>query len=338
MKLCTKLNFSPTEDSFPIKVLQEAFKVRIEESEQITNDFVTDILKNNGYNIETMTQGKEKLRLVVDESDEFMKKYEDGVIKLSKEKGKMVAQIKENNRFGKKLPIKEEKYLDGPSSLELMNACQLQTISDSLQNLEIQIIELNENLKEVLRGQQNDRLGLYYSGISLFIEAEKINDPYLKKQLLSQSLKSLSDSQYQLILSIQSDIKYLAKREYENHKRQKFNLMNEKIQSINKSFLAIHQSMLMKAGIYCFCGEIESMTCVFNEYSSFIKETIVPNYKLLSQCDISDTGKLDGTWSKRALLLNSLTGVIEQLELSTNEVYIEYKGDFKNESKKGMCQ
>lgn len=320
------LDISLYDESFPIKLLNEAFQTKIEESKDVTNRVVTDVLKNNSYNTNSIIEGKEKMRLVVDGSDDFMKDYQDGVIKLAKEKGHVVAQVKENNRYGKKLPIKEEIYIDGPTSLEVMNACQLQNIAESIQELSLQIAALDENIKEVLRGQQNDRLGLYYSGVSLYIEASQVVNNDLKDQLISQSLKALTDAKYQLILTLQSDINYLARKEYESNKKQKFNLMSEKINSINKSFSAIHQSMLMKAGIYCQYGEIQAMTSVFNEYALFIKNTILPNSTLLSQCDISDTGKSDGTWKGRAQLLNKVNDIVEQLRLSSNEIYIEYKG------------
>lgn len=325
-------NFSPYDEAYPIKLLEEAFRMKIEESKDVTEKVISDLFKSKKYNINATSKGKERVRLVVDGTDDFMKNYQDGVIKLAKEKGHVVAQIKENGKYGRKLPIKEEKYMDGPNSIEIMNACQLQSIADSLQQLSDQIATLDENIKEVLKGQQNDRLGFYYSGVAQYIEANNISDIDLKKQLISQSLKSLNDAKYQLILSIQSDINYLVRREYESDKKQKFNLLNEKINNINKAFSAIHQATLMKAVIYCQYGEIDAMTCVFNEYAAFIKESIVPHSRLLTQCDIGDSGKVDGTWTNRARLLNGVTAIIKQLKTSSNVMYINVKGEIRNES------
>lgn len=296
------VNGSLYDDSIPMKILEQAFEMQVEQAEKATNKLVSDVLKTQQYGPHKLSEGKEKMRLVVDGSDDLIKDYQNGVIKLAKEKGHVVAQIKNNGKYGPKLPIKEETYLDGPNSLEIMNACQLKNIADSLQELSNQMLAIDENIKEVLRGQQNDRLGLYYSGASLYLEANRVSDPSFKNSLISQSLKALSDANYQLVLTMQSDIQYLARREYESDKRHKFNLMNEKINNINKAFSAIHQAMLMKAAIYCQCGEINAMTSVFNEYALFIQNTIVPNSKLLTQCDMNDTGKIDGTWSSRSLL------------------------------------
>lgn len=320
------MNGSLYDDSLPMKILEQAFELQVVQAEKSTNKLISDILKNKQYDCYKMSKGKDKMRLVVDGSDDFIKDYQNGVIKLAKEKGHVVAQIKNNGKYGPKLPIKEEIYLDGPNSLEIMNACQLKNIAGSLQELSNQMLAIDENIKEVLRGQQNDRLGLYYSGVSLYLEANRVSDSTFKMSLISQSLKALSDANYQLVLTMQSDISYLKRREYESDKRHKFNLMNEKINDINKAFSAIHQATLMKAAIYCQCGEINAMTSVFNEYALFIQSTIVPNSKMLTQCDVNDTGKIDGTWSSRSLLLNKVTQIVEQLNNSNNELYIEVGG------------
>ena len=107
--------------------------------------------------------------------------------------------------------------------------------------------------------------------------------------------------------------------------------MNEIINNINIAFSAIHQATLMKAAIYCQCGEINAMTSVFNEYALFIQNTIVPNAKILTQCDVNDTGKIDGTWSSRSLLLNKVTRIVEQLNSPNHELYIGVRGK-ENES------
>lgn len=165
------MNISLYDDSFPMKLLEQAFEMQVDQAKKKTNKLVSDILKNQNCHLYKVSEGKKKMRLVVDGSDSFIKDYQDGVIKLAKEKGHVVAQIKNNGKYGPKLPIKEENYLDGPNSLEIMNACQLKNIANSLQELSDQMLAIDESIKEVLRGQQNDRLGFYYSGVSLFLEA-----------------------------------------------------------------------------------------------------------------------------------------------------------------------
>ena len=324
--------YSPFNESLPIKLLEEVFQYRFEESKNITNNVCEKVIRDAGFNMEKLSPGTEKMRLVVDIDDNKMDDYKNGVIKLAREKGNLVAQIKNNGKYGEKLPIKEDFYLDGPNSLEVMNALQIQNISGFLEQLSEKVHAIDENVKEVLKGLLNDRLGLYYSGVSLYCEAKLTQEQSIRNQLIMQSLKTLSDANYQLILSIQSDINYLIRKDYAKDKKHQYELMKEKVDNINKSFSAIHYSMLMKGAIYSELGEINAMIFVFKEYSDFIKKTIVPNAKLLAQCDIRDTGKIDGTWSKRALLLNGLNKVVKQLSVSHNEIYIEFKGDELNES------
>ena len=162
------------------------------------------------------------MRLVVDVSDDFIRDYQEGVVKLANEKGHMVAQIKQNGKYGSKIPIKEEYYTEGPNSLDMQNAIQLQAIQEALIAISDQIQIIDENVKEVLTGQQNDRLGLYYSGVALFIEAYNVKDEEFKKQLIAQSVKALSDSIFQMTLALQVDIAYLARKEYVRNKKSQY--------------------------------------------------------------------------------------------------------------------
>ena len=110
---------SPYDDTLPLKLLQGAFEVQTEEAAELTQRVYCDVLKNYDVSAPVLKPGEEKIRLVVEMSDGTMQDYRDGVLKLAQEKGHMVAQLKSNNRYGKKLPIKEEKYLDGPDSLSV---------------------------------------------------------------------------------------------------------------------------------------------------------------------------------------------------------------------------
>ena len=226
-------DLSPYDESFPARLLQDAFDFRTEQSQSTTEKIYRDIVMKSKYNAPIPKIGTEKLRLVVDTSDDMIHDYKNGAVKLAREKGHLVAQLKENGRYGSKLPIKEELYMDGPSSLVVQNALQLQAIQEALVTISQQIRAIDENVKEVLTGQQNDRLGLYYSGVALFIEAHNINDENFKRELTAQSLKALSDAIFQFTLTLQSDIQYLVRSEYDKDKKHKFNLINEKIGNIN---------------------------------------------------------------------------------------------------------
>lgn len=314
---------SPYDVSFPQRLLHQAIDSRLAESYIVTRRVYNDVMKQTNY-MTAVSPGEEKLRLSVDTTDEFIQDYKDGVVKLARENGHLVAQLKNNGKYGSKLAIKEEVFIDGPSELDVKNALQLQAIQKELAVISEQIRAIDESVKEVLTGQQNDRLGLFYSGVALYIEANNVSDDFFKKQLVAQALKALSDSVFQLTLTIQSDIKYLAYHEYDTNKKNKFNLINEKIESINQSFMAIHQASIMKAGIYCQQNEMKAMVSVLHEYEKFISGTIVANAEMLSQCDSRDNGKNSGIWKKRAGLELGISNIVKQLQDSQHVLYIEY--------------
>lgn len=320
------LALSPYDQSLPAKLLQEAFNFRIDEAKRTTENIYRQIVNDSGSSLVIPKEGEEKLRLVVDASDEMIQDYKDGVIKLANENGRMYAQLKDNGRYGSKIPVKEEAYFDGPNSLELQNALQLQSIQETLQTISEQIQIIDANVKDVLVGQQNDRLGLYYSGVALFMEACNVTDQELGKQLIAQSLKALSDSIFQLTLTLQTDIRYLDSKEYDKNKKTKFSMINEKIDSINRSFMAIHQATILKSAIYCMGGELKAMATVLQEYERFIEGTIVKNAEMLFQCDASEQRKITGTWKKRAQLHLSVGNIVKQLRSPASVIYIENKG------------
>ena len=92
------MNGSLYDDSLPMKILEQAFEMQVEQAEKATNKLVSDVLKIQQYDPHKLSESKEKMRLVVDGSDDFIKDYQDGVIKLAKEKGHVVAQIKNNGK------------------------------------------------------------------------------------------------------------------------------------------------------------------------------------------------------------------------------------------------
>ena len=110
---------------------------------------------------------------------------------------------------------------------------------------------IDGRVKEVLRGQQNDRIGLFRSGMSLYLEAREVSDEGLRKLLVTQSLRALSDATAQLDLELQEDVAYLANGEYRKAKAKRTELIDEKMASINRCFPVLHQASVARAAIYC---------------------------------------------------------------------------------------
>lgn len=306
-------DISPYDDSLPVKLLEEAFAERYCESKKVTKKIWDTVLNKSFPGTPVAEPGRDNVRLVVDAGDEFLNNYKSGAVKLVQEKGRIFAQIKSNGKYGKKLPLKEEHYLDGPDALSVQNAIYLQALGNSLRDIAKQIETIDANVKEVLAGQQNDRLGLYYSGVALYLEASRITDQSFRNQLISQSIKTLSDAVFQLTLGLKSDILYLADKKYNSDKKRAYDLHQEKMLSVDRAFMAIHQSALMKTSIYLQQGEVGAAMAVLEEYERFIAGTIVKNANMLSQCDSRDSGREDGIWKKRAGLQLDVKNAVQRI-------------------------
>lgn len=317
----SRLEVSPYDETYPVKLLSEAFDFRLSQANRVANSIYNDVSKHSLGDIPSINDADEKMRLVVDISDDTLKEIEEGKIKLVEENGKLLAQLRENGRYGEKLPIKEEIYKGEFSAAQMKLALQLQALQKSLAIISDQIKTIDESVREVINGQQNDRIGLYYSGVSLYIEASSVTDESMKKLLIAQAIKSLTESAFQLTLKMQSDILYLKNKEYESKKKNRFKFLNEKMNSINQCFSIIHQSYILKAAIYCQQGELATMINVLDQYSQFIKGTVLENASMLVLCDVNDTGKSNGKWKQRSKIKLD-TSLISQSLLSNKEVYL----------------
>lgn len=261
-------------------------------------------------------------KYVVNIDDETKEKIEKGILKLDTSKnGEVYAQlIQSNGHYGKKLSITKELEEKGYSSKEIEMAMQMKSIQDVL----IQIVEIlddiGEHVTDLLKGQQSDRAGLYYSGLNMLLESRTIDDETLKKQVIAQAIKSFNDSCSQMIQQIATDIQYLVYKKYDREKGKRQEKIDEKIRNINMSFDIIYRSSFMKAALYNEIGEVRAMLTSCEEYGRFIEKLIVPNSAMLTEMDKNDN-KLDVTlWEKRAKSLVKCNEV--KSLLNNNKVYL----------------
>lgn len=290
--------------SFSMKLLSGALNRKKEQASQIIKAVYDSVIRESSLLAQSEQAMNKGFRYVVDVTESTLEAIESGKIKLTTEKnGQTFAQIRQpNGQYGSKLPIKKEEFSKGMDTVQMANAMQMQALQDQLKLIEYQLNAIENNVKEVLQGQQNDRIGLYYSGAALFLEAQNVNDEQMRKYLIAQSLRSLSDATFQLSLTLKEDINYLVNGKYKESKGKRVSLIEERIQNIHQSFGFIHQATIFRAGIYCEENEIGAMTTVLNEYSRFIEGTIAQNAGLLAQCDINDDGSDMGIWNRRANL------------------------------------
>lgn len=285
-----------------------AFKTLISKKNREANQFMNNIFESINQ------EESDDVKLVVDLSDEMKEKYKQGLLKFDKDKdGKMYAQLRdENNRYGKKLNIKED-----IKESDLIFASQLNMITDVLN----EIVDTLENVEicihNVLLDLHNDRVGLYYSGLALYLEALQTSDESLKNALIAQSLKSLNDAQAQIIQEFKSDIYYLKSPEFLKIKKKKHDVLIEKMQNIHECYQTINRIISLKAMIYFDNNQLSSMMIVCTEYQRFIDAVIKPNKGFLIECDPRDDKLINGIWEKRANTFIQCKDIQKQLKLNT---------------------
>ncbi len=299
-------------EQFKFDSFKSIIQKKASESDKLINKLITECEKN----------GEDDVGYKVILSDEQKNSLQKGLSKLDHDKdGNIYAQFRdEDGKFGKKLKIEED-----VKETDLIFAAQLSTIKDVL----VEVVETLENIEEcvndVIIGLHNDRVGLYYSGISTYLEALQTSNPELKKQLISQSLKALNDSQAQIIQEFKSDISYLKSNEFQNIKKKKHERLVEKMNNIHECYRSINRIITLKAMIYFDNKELSTMMMVCVEYQGFIEGIIKPNSQFLIECDPRDDELINGVWEKRA---NTFIQCKElQRKLSNNsQLYIEMKG------------
>ncbi len=188
---------------------------------------------------------------------------------------------------------------------------------------------IDGRVKEVLRGQQNDRIGLFRSGMSLYLEAREVSDEGLRKLLVTQSLRALSDATAQLDLELQEDVAYLANGEYRKAKAKRTELIDEKMASINRCFPVLHQASVARAAIYCEQGEVKAMASALEAYSRLIKQTVGSRADLLAEFDASDDGTDHGVWRSRAALQLDVSALSKALSVPEKTFHLEAITDEK---------
>lgn len=298
----TEQEISPYDVSYPVVLLSNGIKKELEQAQTAAQNIYRAIVKEMPILTQVQQAMDKGCRYIVDASGSTLKAIENGALKLTQENGKTYAQLRVNGKYGSKLPIKKEVFRKGIDPTQMANALQMQALQDQIQDVADQLILIDGSVREVLQGQQNDRIGLYYSGLSLFLESRNISDTGLKNALQAQALRALAESTFQLKLELETDIRYLERKEYEKVKGKRKDLILERMNSINQSFAFIHQATMLRAGIYCDIGEQASMARVLEEYSHFIDTDISKNAVLLSQYDINDNGTSTGLWASRSQL------------------------------------
>ena len=296
------------DEQFSLSSFQNSLKVAEQKS-----DSILDVFKNAVAKAKSSTAPEE--RYVVDMNADIKKALDNGDMKLVQNvDGELFAQVRNaNGKFGKRLPIKKELAKEGVTAMDLQMALQLQQIKDQLNDIIDSLQEIEGKVVGVIQGQINDRVGLFYSGLSLYLEAGTIKDPYLRKQIISQAIKAISDANAQMIQEIRTSLGYLVGEKYRGTKKP-IEHIEEKLNNIQQCYDVVFRASFLKAMIYQNCGELESMVMAIDEYSRFVEKMIVPFKGKLSELDKNSKFIDAGAWGTIAKTLERCSDLKDQLE------------------------
>ncbi len=303
------------DEQFSIADLQEAIA-----DEEKAKDSVMMAVRNAVKKAANQDGEEEGSRYVVDLDDSLKEAISSGDIKLdTNSAGEIFAQLRdENGHFGKRLPIKEELIEQGVSVEAVELALQMDVIRDQLKEIISALSSIEGRVTEVLQGQQNDRLGLFYSGLSLYIEARSINDSVLRKQITGQALKSLSDANSQMIQELRTSVEYLITEQYKKSKKIT-DKIDEQLSIIHQCYDIVYRASFLKAAIYHENGEVSAMLTAIDEYGRFVEKLIVPYAGKLSELDRHNQFIEKGTWGA---ISRTLVGCQElKRQITQNHTY-----------------
>lgn len=274
--------------------------------------------------IKDLIESRNDVRYEVILSSEMREAIKNGSKKFDSNKaGEIFAQIRDSDgKLSKKIPIRElpEGIVINPA--ELSNALRMKAIEEKLESIADTLEEIGVGIKDVLAGQENDRIGLYFSGINLYREAAQVQNQVLRSMIMSQSIKTISDAYSQEKQCVISDIEFLVSGKHLNLKRPKDEI-EKRLFNINKCFQIVHRAAVFKAGIYYKNDEMPAMLEVLDEYSRFLNKTIAPNVGKLSEMDAKEKFIDGSSWSKKADFADEISEIKlmipEQRHLSIGE-------------------
>ena len=264
-------------------------------------------------------------KLVLDISKEMMQKIQSGELKLMHTKSDALKAVicNPNGTIVQHMNVKYEDFCNIPNPAGIANSLQMAGMSQQLATITEQMAMMGVAIQEVLAGQHNDRIALYYAGEQIYLEASKTQNEFLKMQLTASAIRSLEESKSKMVESIKLDIAQI--KAFDQHKiRLKSEEVSERVFRINKSFDVVNRAALLKAGIYHELGEIPAMMASLEQYAGFLSENINANAQLLYDYDKSDT-KIEGKWHERACgIPQSIQLMIDNHEQDQQLLEIDY--------------
>lgn len=308
-------------EDYEIGFLKESISDNNDKADKVINAVADAVCMIDGA--KKIKHSKDEFKLVADISPELMKELKEGTKKLDQCGDKIYAQIRDaKGNWGEKITLKKIPSEISIDPVTLSMAMQMKSIEKKLDDIVDTLEIIGETVEWVREGQENDRIGLYLSGINLYQEAESIQDPNLRMLIVSQAIKSISDSCSQEMQCAASDVKYLLDNKYMDLPKGRRTEKNKRIADINKCLEIIHKAAIFRAGIYYREGELNAMLDVFCQYARFLDNVIISNSGKLAELDSTERRLDNSKWSKKQDILISINEIRTQIEGGTT-LYLE---------------
>lgn len=209
-------------------------------------------------------------------SDEAKELFKKGALEFKERSdglGVMPTLVDKAGQFGKQVALKER--LIAPDKIPALNNMVVQQQLAQIINL---LEEMNESLNDVLQGQQNDRIALYYSSQQQYIEALSVESPNLKELFLTNAIKTANDSRFQLMETAKYDIRFISKIPISGFGQMVNTTSSKRIASniskIRFAFKAINDATGICAASYAQLDERHALLTSLEPYRQFIQSNL----------------------------------------------------------------
>ena len=246
----------------------------------------------------------ERLQLVF--SDKVQKKIADGTYKLMKRKDvdgvfKAVV-VDEKGKTRAIADLKWEEIGSGVDPAAMTSAMQGMAIQQQLREISEQLQDMSAAMEDVLMGQHNDRLAMFFSGEAIYREALAASDETLKRSLTSAAIMALTNASTSLQASLVYEVNAICDK-YDEEKGRFVGIKSEKLMEkmylINSSFQTIHKATTLKAAIYYREGEYQALTTVLSDYKGFLERSLPEEKAHILYLADPNEKTFEGVWNIR---------------------------------------
>lgn len=212
-----------------------------------------------------------------------------GALKLMKGKnGKLYAELvnPKTNRIAKKINLAEVKKTPA-----LEQAQSMYMLSSQMAELAIQMQEIQTSIEAVRVGQENDRLAGAYSCQQKFLQAMKVDNPQLKKDMLLKIAMDAEDARNKLMLSQKEKIKAIKEiPESSIGKLMSNNSKNSQtVSEVRDGLYANNLLSIVEMMCYRELGENEASRLSLKYYGGFLDDAYFSEPNLIDRLDSLDS-------------------------------------------------